>query len=390
MAPLATNASSDYERWLVDVKRRIAQTQTRAAVAANRELVLLYWELGRDILARQAQQGWGTKVVTRLAADLRAAFPEMKGFSRANLMYMRAFAAAWPEPEIVQASLGQFPWYHHIALLERLRTRKEREWYAQAAIQHGWSRNVLVHQIESRLIDRQGVAVTNFATTLPRPQSELAQQLIRDPQLFDFLNLGPDFKECELEDALVAEIQKFLLALGRGFAFMGRQYHLEVGGRDFFIDLLFYNTLLHCYVVIDLKVGEFEPEYVGKMQLYLAAIDDQVKTPADGPSIGLILCKTRNSVIAEYALRDASKPMGVAEYQLALPERLATVLPSTKDIVVQLNGVSAKFEGLASTVTVSEVTGKATKKLAAGTLSRRARPKPAAKKSSRPRGGRSK
>ena len=352
-----------YERWLATVKQRIAQTQTRAAMAANREMVLLYWELGRDILTRQEHQGWGAKVVDRLAQDLRSAFPEMTGFSVRNLKYMRAFAVAWPDAEFVQQVAAQIPWGHNQVLLDRIQEPKERRWYAQAVIQHGWSRNVLVHHIEGRLIERQGAAVTNFAITLPQPQSELAQQLIRDPQIFDFLQLGPEFKERELEDALVAEIQKFLLELGRGFAFMGRQYHLAVGGQDYYIDLLFYNTRLHCYVVVELKVDDFKPEYVGKVQFYLAAIDDQLKTPTDGPSIGLILCKTKNSVIAEYALRDAKKPMGVAEYRLALPPKLASVLPSVNDIVVQLNGVSVRVEGQSPTVKVSELTEMAVAKL---------------------------
>jgi predicted nuclease of restriction endonuclease-like (RecB) superfamily len=362
-AAAAGELPPEYERWLDAVKQRIAQTQTRAAVAANRELVLLYWELGRDILSRQERQGWGAKVVDRLAQDLRSAFPQMTGFSVRNLKYMRAFAVAWPDSEFVQQVAAQIPWGHNQVLLDRILEQKVRRWYAQAAIQHGWSRNVLVHHIEGRLIERQGAAVTNFAVTLPQPQSELAQQLIRDPQIFDFLQLGPEFKERELEDALVAEIQKFLLELGRGFAFMGRQYHLAVGGQDYYIDLLFYNTRLHCYVVVELKVDDFKPEYVGKVQFYLAAIDDQLKTPIDGPSIGLILCKTKNSVIAEYALRDAKKPMGVAEYRLALPPKLASVLPSVNDIVVQLNGVSVRVEGHAPTVKVSELTEKAVAKL---------------------------
>lgn len=353
----------DYERWLATVKQRIAQTQTRAAIAANREMVLLYWELGRDILTRQEHQGWGAKVVDRLAHDLRSAFPEMTGFSVRNLKYMRAFAVAWPDAEFVQQVAAQIPWGHNQVLLDRIQEPNERRWYAHAAIQHGWSRNLLVHHIEGRLIQRQGAAVTNFAATLPQPQSELAQQLIRDPQIFDFLHLGPEFKERELEDALVAEIQKFLLELGRGFAFMGRQYHLAVGGQDYYIDLLFYNTRLHCYVVVELKVDDFKPEYVGKVQFYLAAIDDQVKMPTDGPSIGLILCKTKNSVVAEYALRDAKKPMGVAEYRLALPPKLASVLPSVNDIVVQLNGVSVRVEGHTPTVKVSELTEMAVAKV---------------------------
>lgn len=216
----------------------------------------------------------------------------MKGLSRANLMAMRAFAAAWPSREVVQQLVGQIPWGHNVMLLQKLQDAGQRQWYASKAIEHGWSRSVLVHQIETRLIDRQAAALTNFRTTLPAAQSEAAQQLMKDPHLFDFLGLGEAFDERELEDALVTQIQRFLLELGRGFAFVGRQYHIEVGGQDYYIDLLFYHLRLHCYFAIELKIDEFKPECVGKMQFYLAALDGQVKTEADGPSIGLILCRS--------------------------------------------------------------------------------------------------
>ena len=291
----------EYNAWVESLKARVRQTQTRAALAANQELVLLYWTIGTEILERQQLQGWGTKVVERLAKDLLTAFPSMTGLSARNLKYMRAFAAAWPDLEFVQAVLAQLPWYHQVALLDKLDSPEQRKWYALAAIEHGWSRNVLVHQIELRLIERQGAAVTNFAATLPPGQSELAQQLTKDPYIFETIGLGATYRERELEDALVSQMQRFLLELGRGFAFVGRQYHLEVGGQDFYIDLLFYNVRLHCYVAIDLKIDDLKPEYVGKMQFYLATLDDLVKTPIDAASIGLILCKTKNGVIAEYA-----------------------------------------------------------------------------------------
>ncbi|MEO6531945.1 MAG: PDDEXK nuclease domain-containing protein [Pseudolysinimonas sp.] len=329
----------DYEPWLASLKTRIATTRTRAAVGVNRELVHLYWELGQEILSRQEAQGWGAKVVDRLAIDLTAAFPTMTGFSRANLMNMRAFAAAWETPEIVQQLVGQIPWGHNILLLQKLSTQQERAWYAHKTVEHGWSRNVLAHQLETRLIDRHGAAITNFKSTLPSPQSELAQQLTKDPHLFDFLGLGEEFQERELEDALVSNLQRFLMELGKGFAFVGRQYHLEVGGQDYYIDLLFYHLKLHCYVAIELKVDDFKPEYVGKLQFYLTALDKQVKTELDAPSIGLILCRSKNLVVVEYALNDANKPVGVSEYRV-LPHRLASALPSIEELenVIALSG----------------------------------------------------
>lgn len=343
----------DYEHWLASVKQRIQQTQTRAAVAANRELILLYWQLGREILERQDRQGWGAKVVDRLAQDLRALFPLMKGFSLRNLKYMRAFAAAWTDSEFVQQVAAQMPWGHHQVLLDRVRDAQARAWYARECARHGWSRAVMVHQIESRLRERQGSAVTNFAVTLPSEQSELAQQLLKDPQVFDFLNLGPAHRERDLEEALVANVQRMLLELGKGFAFVGRQYRLEVGRDEFFIDLLFYLIPLHRYLAIELKVDEFKPAHVGQMQFYLTALDKQVKGPADGPSVGLILCKTRNGLVAEYALLDVRSPMGIAEYRLGLPDELASALPSTDDIVVQLTGAAREIQGYAPTVTIS-------------------------------------
>ena len=278
-------------------------------------------------------------MVDQVALDLRNAFPDISGFSRANLMNMRVFAAAWPDAAIVQQSVGQIPWGHNVLLLQKLRSQDERAWYALKTVEHGWSRAVLAHQIDTRLIERSGAAPNNFKATLPPPQSELAQQLIKDPHLFDFLCLGEEFKERELEDALVENLQRFLMELGKGFAFVGRQYHLEVGGQDYYVDLLFYHLKLHCYVAIELKVDDFKPEYVGKLQFYLAAIDDQVKTDIDAPSIGLILCRTKNIVVVEYALRDARKPVGVSEYR-ALPARLEASLPSVEELenVIALSG----------------------------------------------------
>lgn len=331
-------APQGYADWLADLKGRIHTAQQRATLAVNRELVGLYWQIGRDILARQAEQGWGAKVIERLAHDLRAAFPEMKGFSPRNLKYMRAFAEAWPDESFVQAVLAQLPWYHHLALLDKLPGPETRKWYVAKAIEHNWSRNVLVMQIESRLLERSGQAVTNFPATLPAAQSDLARESIKDPYRFDFLGLTDEAQEREIEGALVRHVTEFLLELGAGFAFVGRQVLLNVGGDEFFIDLLFYHLKLRCYVVIELKGGKFKPEHLGQLGFYLTAVDTQVKHPDDGPTIGLLLCKGKNKVVAEYALRNNAQPLGVAEYQLveSLPAELQTSLPSIEQIEREL------------------------------------------------------
>ena len=336
-------APEGYADWLADLKGRIHSAQQRATLAVNRELVLLYWHIGRDILARQAEAGWGAKVIERLAHDLRTAFPEMKGFSRANLMYMRAFAEAWPDAEIVQQAVGQLPWGHNLVLLTRLKDPQQRLAYAESAIAHGWSRNVLNIHIETRLLERSGKAVTNFDVSLPKPQSDLARESLKDPYRLDFLGLGREAGEREIENALVKHVTEFLLELGAGFAFVGRQVLLDVGGDDFFIDLLFYHLKLRCYVVIELKGGKFKPEHLGQLGFYLTAVDAQVKHPQDGPTIGLLLCKSKNKVVAEYALRDKAQPLGVAEYQLveSLPPELLSSLPSIEQIERELAGDGA-------------------------------------------------
>lgn len=327
-----------YNDWLADLKARIHTAQQRATLAVNRELVLLYWHIGRDILARQAEQGWGAKVIERLAQDLRTAFPDMKGFSPRNLKYMRTFAQAWPDAEFVQAVLAQLPWYHHLALLDKIPGPETRRWYAAKAIEHNWSRNVLVMQIETRLLERTGTAVTNFDLTLPKPQTDLARESLKDPYRFDFLGLTDDTQEREVEKALVKHVTEFLLELGAGFAFVGRQVLLDVGGEEFFIDLLFYHLKLRCYVVIELKGGKFKPEHLGQLGFYMTAIDRQVKNEQDNPTIGLLLCKSKNKIVAEYALGDKSQPMGIAEYKLieSLPAELQTSLPSIEQIEREL------------------------------------------------------
>ena len=323
-----------------ELKARIHSAQQRASLSVNRELVLLYWQIGQDILARQNREGWGAKVIERLAQDLRNAFPEMKGFSRANLMYMRSFAEAWPDAAIVQQTVGQLPWGHNLVLLTKLKTTDLRLAYAQRAIEHGWSRNVLTIHIERRLLEREGQAVSNFTVQLPKPHSDLAHESLKDPYLFDFLGVAKEADEREIENAIVQHITQFLIELGAGFAFVGRQVHLEVGGDDFFMDLLFYHLKLRCYVVVELKAGAFKPEHAGQLSFYLSAVDAQIKAEQDNPTIGLLLCKSKNKVVAEYALRDSNKPIGVAEYQLieALPAELQTSLPSIEAIEQALSG----------------------------------------------------
>jgi predicted nuclease of restriction endonuclease-like (RecB) superfamily len=339
-----TDAPAGYAAWLTELKASIQATQQRAALTVNSELISLYWRLGRDILQRQEKEGWGSKVIERLAHDLRVAFPDMKGFSRANLMYMRAFAEAWPEVAIVQQLVGQLPWGHNLVLLTKLKTNEARRRYAERAIEHGWSRSILVIHIETRLLEREGKATTNFQARLPAPQSDLAGQTLKDPYLFDFLRLGPEADEREIENALVDHVTRFLLELGAGFAFVGRQVHVEVGGEDFFIDLLFYHLKLRCYVVVELKAGAFKPEHTGQLSFYMSAVDSQFKAEQDQPTIGLLLCKTQNRVVAEYTLRNSNRPIGVAEYQLvnALPAELQTDLPSIEQIEKEMGQPSSK------------------------------------------------
>jgi predicted nuclease of restriction endonuclease-like (RecB) superfamily len=328
-----------YREFLLGLKLRIQQAQLKAALAVNRELILLYWQIGRDILERQERAGWGARIVERLAQDLHREFPEVKGFSPRNFKYMRAFAEAWPDEAIVQQLVAQLPWGHNVRLLDKVQDATERVWYVEQAIQNGWSRNILVMQIESGLYRRQGKAQTNFAHTLPSLQSDLAQQLLKDPYNFDFLTLSREAHEKDLEAALVTQIRKFLLELGVGFSFVGSQYPLEVGGQDFRLDLLFYHLKLRCFVVIDLKMGAFQPEDSGKMNFYLSAIDDLLRHPDDKPTIGLVLCRAKNRIVAEYALRDISKPLGISEFRYLeqLPEDLKGTLPTIEELQAELD-----------------------------------------------------
>ena len=330
----------DYADWLTDLKTRVTAARQRAALAANAELIRLYWQIGRDILERQARQGWGSKVIERLARDLREAFPEMKGFSSSNVKYMRYFAEHCPDIRFGQQPADQLPWFHLVTLLTKAQPA-DREWYARKAIAEGWSRTTLELHIRNRLLERQGQAITNFDVRLPAQHSELAHETLKDPYLFDFLGLGDDAHEREIENALVRHITRFLLELGSGFAFVGRQFRLEIEDDEFFIDLLFYHTRLKCYVVVELKATAFKPEHAGQLNFYLTAVDKQVKAPDDKPTIGLLLCKTKKRTVAEYALSGMDKPIGVAEYALvrALPETLVTSLPTVEELESELEAI---------------------------------------------------
>jgi len=325
-------ANDEYKHLLKNIKEQIQSSQFRAISTVNRELIVLYWNIGKLILDNQQKDGWGSKFIDNLATDIKLDFPEITGFSVRNLKYMRKFAQEYPDFEFVQAALAQITWYHHIALLDKVKDASARKWYVQKTAENGWSRNVLVHQIEIQLYERQAIAekTTNFERMLPSPQSELAEETLKDPYIFDFIKLSENLKEADLEKELTAKITRFLLELGAGFAFLGNQYHLSVGDEDFYVDLLFYNTKLRCYFVIELKTGKFKPEFAGKLNFYLSAVDDILKTDGDNPSVGILLCKEKNKMVAEYALRDMTKPIGVSEYKVfsELPDDLRNALPA--------------------------------------------------------------
>lgn len=339
-APPRAGLPGDYAEALGEIKRRITQERLRVVLAANSAMVLLYWDIGRMILERQDRAGWGAKIIDRLALDLREAFPDMKGFSPRNLKYMRAFAATWPDRAIVQEPLAQITWYHNIALLEKLPGSEERLWYARKVLEEGWSHNILVLRIQGRVHERQGKTLTNFKSTLPPAESDMAAQVFKDPYLFDFLGTADPRREREVEATLVDHIQRFLLELGTGFAFVGRQVLLEVGDRDFHVDLLFYHLKLRCYVVIELKAVPFDPAFVGQLNLYLSAADDLLRHPDDKPTIGLLLCRAKNEIVVEYALRSLAKPIGVAEWKTrivkSLPKSLKGSLPTVEEIEKEL------------------------------------------------------
>ncbi|MDD5298829.1 MAG: PDDEXK nuclease domain-containing protein [Rhodocyclaceae bacterium] len=355
---------SHYPGLLAEIRRRIRQGQARAILAVNQELLALYWDIGCLIDARQKSEGWGAAVIPRLAKDLHNELPEEKGFSERNIKLMVQFYREYPTlfvsetigqpavaqlpdsvspPEKGQPVLAQIPWAHNVLLMQRVKDRGVRLWYAEATLANGWSRNVLQMQIETAAHTRQGKATSNFALRLPPPQSDLVQQALKDPYLFDFLTLEEPFRERELETGLIAHLEKFLLELGQGFAFVGRQYHVDIGDQDFYIDLLFYHLHLRCYIVIELKRGKFKPEYAGKMNFYCSVVDDMLRHESDAPTIGLILCQQQNAVIAEYALRGVDKPIGVSTFDLtrALPTELESSLPSIEQIERELGGDQA-------------------------------------------------
>jgi predicted nuclease of restriction endonuclease-like (RecB) superfamily len=377
--PSGASVVSGYVLLLAELKDRVRVAQLRAAQAANRELLKLYWDIGRLLQQSQRREGWGAAVIPRLAGDLAEEFPELQGFSERNLGYMIRFAREYGEPPILQPPVAKLiggspgtaafkgnrgvarelagpaavatdsilqrvvaklPWAHHVTLLDRVKDRAERFWYMQQALEHGWSRSVLTAQIAAKAHRGAGKAITNFATTLPPVQSDLAQQTLKDPYVFDFLTLGLAAREREFEQGLIDHIQKFLVTLGVGFAFVGRQVHLEVGGQDYYLDLLFYHLKLRCFVVIDLKVEAFKPEFAGKMNFYLSAVDAQMRHQDDRPTIGLLLCQENNRITVEYALREVKKPIGVAQWKTklvdSLPKNFRGALPTVQQIEREL------------------------------------------------------
>ena len=335
---------SEYKSWLKALKQKVLSTQLKAAVQVNSTLLAFYWELGGDIVRRQAQANWGDGFLKQLSQDLMAEFPDIKGFSRRNLELIRQWHLFWNQsPEIAKqavSQLFQIPWGHNLTISRKCQTETEALYYVRNTIEYGWSRNVLTHQIESGLWQREGKTVSNFNSTLPAVQSDLAQQTLKDPYVFDFLTLTQSYNEKELEQGLIEHITQFLLELGAGFAYMGKQVHLQVGQQDFYIDLLFYHAHLHCYVVIELKAGDFNPEHAGKLNFYITAVDKQLRREGDAPTIGILLCKHKDKMVAEYALSDIQKPIGVSEYQLtqSLPEELQSQLPSIEEIEQGLGG----------------------------------------------------
>lgn len=336
----------NYKTLLGNLKQRIQEAQLKVALSANQTGVYLYWQIGQEILAQQKKQGWGSKVIDRLSQDLKRAFPNMRGFSPRNLKYMRTFAAAYPNKEIVLQTIANVPWGHNQTLLNKLDDMEQRLWYAQQSSEYGWSRNVLEMQIETNLFKRQGGAITNFERTLPPANSDLSQQLLKDPYNLDFFSLARNAQERDLENALVNHMKDFLLELGVGFAFVGSQYRLDVEGDEYFLDLLLYHLKLHCYVVIDLKMAEFKPEYAGKMNFYVTAVNRLLKDERDDPTIGIVLCRSKKRTVVEFALDTVQNPIGVATYKLRedLPPALRKSLPSAEQLEFELEKAAQALE----------------------------------------------
>ncbi|MCF7799832.1 PDDEXK nuclease domain-containing protein, partial [Candidatus Babeliales bacterium] len=349
---IKSELGKDYLNTFVKIKEQIKESQVKAILAANKELIKLYWFIGKVIVQKQKESKWGTKIIEKLAKDLQQSFPSMGGFSRANLYRMMIFFSTY---EIVAQAARQLedlpffnvPWFHNVVIMQKLKNNQDRIWYAKKAIEHGWSRSILEMQIESNLHLRQGKAITNFSKTLPVPCSDLAQQSLKDPYVFDFLTLHDEHVERDIEQGMIENVQKLLLELGKGFSFIARQYHLEVGNKDFYIDLLFYHFKLRCFVVIELKAKEFDPRDAGQLNFYLSAIDDQLKSEHDNPTIGLLLCQTKDNIVAEYALRDINKPMGVAGYQTEITKKLPKNLKSSLPTIQEIESEFEKQEFLA-------------------------------------------
>ncbi|MBW1744850.1 MAG: DUF1016 family protein [Deltaproteobacteria bacterium] len=325
-----------YANLLASLKKRIQQERIKAVLSANKALVMMYWDIGNSIIQKQNNEGWGSKIIDRLSHDLKDAFPEMRGFSSRNLKYMRKFAECWPDRGIVQEVLAQITWYHNLALMEKLKKPELRIWYARQTVENGWSRNILVFQIETCLHERIGQSSNNFEIALPPADSDMASQIFKDPYVFDFLGTAEPRREAELEQKLIEHLEKFLLELGQGFAFVGRQVHMEVGHDDFYIDLLFYHLKLRCYVVVELKAGKFQAGHVSQLNMYMNIVDDLMRHPDDKPTIGLLLVKEKNKTLAKYALAGYTKPIGVAEWEKhiteSIPENLKSSLPTIEEI----------------------------------------------------------
>jgi len=354
-----------YIGFLETLKQKIRTSRQKAALSVNRELLIIYWEIGNAILKQQQSEGWGGKVIDKLSVDLKIDFPDFKGLSVRNLKYMQAFAKAYPDfgqiqggleqphqkqlPEIVQVPLAQLTWYHHITLLDKVKEPEIRLFYIHKCVENGWSRDVMVYQIETGLYQRLGKSITNFKQTLPDFQSDLAQQTFKNPYVLDFLNLTEDIKEKDLERALISGIKNFLLEMGNGFAFVGNQKKLIVEEDEFILDLLFYNFKLHCFVVVELKVGDFKPEFAGKLNFYVNVVNDQLRSKADNQTIGILLCKTPNETVVRFALQDINQPIGVSEYHLqnALPDKLQIGIPSVEELEAELD---KEYEELKSPV----------------------------------------
>lgn len=348
-APKKTQIStSDYKKFITLLKTKIRSAQIKGAIAVNKELIKLYWDLGKDIFEKQEQEGWGSKVLEKVTKDLQNEFPGVEGFSRRNIFIMKAFYQAYKNVQQLVAQLDSLPifsipWGHNALILTKVKDTTERLWYASKTIEHGWSRSMLTIWIENDLYNREGKAITNFKAALPAPQSDLAQQSLKNPYIFDFLTLHQEHLEKDLEDGLVKHIQKFLIELGQGFAFVGQQYHIKAGEQDLYIDLLFYHLKLRCYVIVELKGGKFDTRDAGQMSAYLSAVDDQLRNENDKPSIGVILCKTKDNVFAEYVLRNFNRPIGVAEFEVnlveKLPKDLKSSLPTVEEIEAELNTI---------------------------------------------------